>query len=190
MLHRPLHRFALLLLVAASTGANASMQGPRTPAQPRDVGPAAIASAEAKPDLSGRKRRGIASFYAQRFAGRLMADGTRMDPQGDNAASKTLPLGTTARVTNLATGKSAVVTIKDRGPYVQGRIVDLSPETARQVGITRDQGLAKVEVEPIAVPLPNGDVKQGEALASARDPEQDRRRDAQPRTRAAPNAAD
>jgi len=119
-----------------------------------------------------------------------MADGTRMDPQGDNAASKTLPLGTTARVTNLATGKSAVVTIKDRGPYVQGRIVDLSPETARQVGITRDQGLAKVEVEPIAVPLPNGDVKQGEALASARDPEQDRRRDAQPRTRAAPNAAD
>jgi len=93
--------------------------------------------------------RGVASFYANRFAGRTMADGTPMDPQGDNAASRTLPLGTRARVTNLQTGRSALVTIRDRGPYIKGRIVDLSPATARLIGITPKSGLAKVEVTPL-----------------------------------------
>jgi rare lipoprotein A len=94
-----------------------------------------------------------------------MADGNRMSLKGNNAASKTLPLGTTAQVTNLETGQSAVVTIQDRGPYVNGRIVDLSPATAQQIGITRKTGIAKVVVAPIAVPLPNGDVKLGDAAA-------------------------
>src|ERR1044072_1082654 len=89
-----------------------------------------------EPDLSGKKRVGKASFYAKEFAGKPMADGAPMDPHGNNAASKTLPLGTTAKVTNLETGQSAVVTIRDRGPYVQGRIVDLSPATAQSIGIT------------------------------------------------------
>ncbi len=87
-------------------------------------------------DHSGRKRVGKASFYAKMFHGRKMANGKRMDPRDDNAASKTLPLGTTAKVTNLETGRSAVVTIEDRGPYVKGRIVDLSPATAQSIGIT------------------------------------------------------
>lgn len=103
-------------------------------------------------DRSGQPRVGKASFYAPRFAGRRMADGTRMDPHDDNAASKTLPLGTRARVTNLATGRSAVVTIQDRGPFVPGRIVDLSPSTAEKIGLGRAQGLAEVEVAPIALP--------------------------------------
>jgi rare lipoprotein A len=93
-----------------------------------------------------------------------MADGTIMRPQGDNAASKTLPLGTTAKVTNLETGKSAVVTIRDRGPYIRGRIVDLSPATAKDIGIDHKNGVAKVEVAPIAVPLPDGGVKLGAAV--------------------------
>jgi rare lipoprotein A len=114
-------------------------------------------------DRSGKKRVGKASFYANRFGGRKMADGNRMSLKDNNAASKTLPLGTTAKVTNLETGQSAVVTIQDRGPYVNGRIVDLSPSTAQQIGITRKDGVAKVVVAPIAVPLPNGDVKLGEA---------------------------
>src|SRR5690242_12120299 len=95
-----------------------------------------------------------------------MADGGKMDPHGDNAASKTLPLGTRARVTNIDTGQSAVVTIQDRGPYVKGRIVDLSPATARDVGITPKDGIAPVEVAPIAVPLPDGSVKLGEAAST------------------------
>jgi len=114
-------------------------------------------------DRTGKKRVGKASFYAHMFAGRKMADGKQMDPQNDNAASRTLPLGTTAKVTNLETGKSAFVTIQDRGPYVGGRIVDLSPSTAREIGISQRQGVARVEVSPIAVPLPNGGVKLGAA---------------------------
>ena len=132
--------------------------------------PKAPAPAASKADLSGAKRVGKASFYAQKFAGRKMADGQRMNPNDDNAASKTLPLGTTAKVTNLETGRSATVTIQDRGPYVKGRIVDLSPSTAQQIGITRDDGIAKVEVAPIQVPMPDGTVKPGAAkLASAKD---------------------
>jgi rare lipoprotein A len=121
-----------------------------------NAGGAAQLAGQPQPDLSGRERTGIASFYADRFAGRKMADGARMNPQGNNAASRTLPLGTVAKVTDLATRKSAVVTIEDRGPYVQGRIVDLSPATARQIGITPKAGIAEVRVTPIAVPLPGG----------------------------------
>jgi rare lipoprotein A len=116
-----------------------------------------------KPDLSGCKHTGIASFYAKKFTGREMADGTRMDPNADNAASKTLPLGTTAKVTNLETGRSAKVTIQDRGPYVKGRIIDLSPATAREIGLERQDGITTVVVAPIEVPLPDGSVKQGAA---------------------------
>ncbi|HEX3950550.1 MAG TPA: septal ring lytic transglycosylase RlpA family protein [Steroidobacteraceae bacterium] len=119
-------------------------------------------------DRSGKKRFGKASFYAHMFAGRKMADGKRMDPAHNNAASRTLPIGTTAKVTNLETGKSAVVRIQDRGPYVEGRIVDLSPATAKEIGITHRQGVAKVEVAPIAVPLPNGGVKLGVAAGEVR----------------------
>jgi rare lipoprotein A len=119
----------------------------------------------AKPQLdrSGKARIGKASFYARMFAGRKMANGNKMDPQDRNAASRTLPLGTTAKVTNLKTGKSAVVRIEDRGPYVAGRIVDLSPATAREIGITAREGVTKVEVAPITVPLADGSVKLGAA---------------------------
>ena len=119
--------------------------------------------ANPKLDHTGKPRVGTASVYARMFAGRKMADGRPMDPQDDNAASKTLPLGTEAKVTNLQTGKSARVTIQDRGPYVKGRIVDLSPSTARQIGITPKEGIAKVEVAPIKVPQPDGSVKPGVA---------------------------
>jgi rare lipoprotein A len=97
-----------------------------------------------------------------------MADGVPMDPQGDNAASRTLPLGTTAKVTNVETGKTAIVTIEDRGPYVDGRLVDLSPGTAAKIGLTPKKGITKVVVAPIAVPLPNGKIKAG---AAAHEPD-------------------
>ena len=127
-------------------------------------------AADANPDLSGCKRTGIASFYADKFTGREMADGTRMDPNADNAASKTLPLGTTAKVTNLETGLSAEVTIQDRGPYVKGRIIDLSPATAREIGLDRKAGITTVAVEPIEMPLPDGSVQQGAAAGDETRP--------------------
>jgi rare lipoprotein A len=131
-----------------------------------------VASSDAAPeasapkpavDRSGVKRVGKASFYADRFGGRKMADGKTFHLHDSNAASRTLPLGTTAKVTNLETGKSAIVTIQDRGPYVGGRLVDLSPGTARAIGLSERKGLAKVAVTPIKVPLPNGGVKLGQA---------------------------
>jgi rare lipoprotein A len=121
---------------------------------------------EARPQLdrTGRTRFGKASFYAPMFAGRKMADGTRMRPTSNNAASRTLPLGTTAKVTNLETGKSAVVAIHDRGPYVAGRIVDLSPATARDIGLDQRTGVTRVKVAPIAIPMPNGSIKIGDGF--------------------------
>jgi len=92
-----------------------------------------------------------------------MADGARMNPRGNNAASRSLPLGTVAKVTDVATGKSAIVKIEDRGPYIKGRTLDLSPSTARKIGITPRIGVAQVVIEPIAVPLPDGRVKLGAA---------------------------
>jgi len=120
------------------------------------------ASNQAKLDRSGDKQVGKASFYSRKFAGRKMADGTPMQPRDDNAASKSLPLGTRAKVTNLETGQSTAVTIRDRGPHVRGRIVDLSPGTAEEIGLTRKQGVARVEVAPITVPQPDGRTKSGD----------------------------
>lgn len=103
-------------------------------------------------DRSGKKQVGVASFYKTSYAGKKMADGTPMRLYGDNAASTTLPLGTKARVTNLETRRSALITIRDRGPYVKGRIVDLSPSTAEKIGLDRKRGLARVEVTPLTIP--------------------------------------
>ena len=148
------------IVAAAPTVASAEMRE-----RPRERVVRETPVANPKLDHSGSKRVGKASFYARMFNGRKMADGNRMDPHDDNAASKTLPLGTVAKVTNLETGRSAVVTIQDRGPYVKGRIVDLSPSTAQSIGITRENGVAEVEVAPIAVPQPDGSVKPGAAAA-------------------------
>jgi rare lipoprotein A len=161
------------ILQTATFGLKVQAATPSETAPPGELNPQRRASTQrlspkvsAPLDRSGKKRFGKASFYAHMFAGRKMADGKTMNPQQDNAASRTLPLGTTAKVTNLETGKSAFVTIQDRGPYVEGRIVDLSPATAREIGITSRQGVAKVEVSPLAVPLPNGGVKLGAAAGA------------------------
>jgi len=165
-------------LVGAGAGSMASAAGPTAPdssqlrlcdahrSSHEHTGPRRL-SPESRPQLdrTGRKRFGKASFYAPMFAGRKMADGTRMRPGSNNAASRTLPLGTTAKVTNLETGKSAVVTIHDRGPYVVGRIVDLSPATAREIGLDRRAGVTRVEVAPIAIPMANGNIKLGDGIS-------------------------
>jgi rare lipoprotein A len=122
--------------------------------------PAPKAAKNTALDHSGKARRGKASYYGGKFKGRKMADGTRMNPNADTAASKTLPLGTTAKVTNLETGKSAVVKIRDRGPYVPDRIVDVTPKVADKLDMKED-GVAPVVVKPIAVPQPDGSVKPG-----------------------------
>jgi len=139
---------------AAASVQAASKEPPQSTAARSEAPHASQAARHSRPklDLSGRTRVGKASFYSAKFNGRKMADGSRMDPQADSAASKTLPLGTTAKVTNLETGESTVVTIRDRGPHVPGRIVDLSPASARQVGIDHHEGVSKVAVTPLSLP--------------------------------------
>ncbi len=112
-------------------------------------------------DHSGRKQAGKASFYAPSFQGKTMADGRRFSHAGQAAASKTLPLGTVAKVTNTETGKTAEVTVQDRGPYVDGRTIDLSKSSAQQIGLDGRAGVAPVVVAPVAVPQPDGSVKPG-----------------------------
>ncbi|RJG06662.1 septal ring lytic transglycosylase RlpA family protein [Noviherbaspirillum cavernae] len=120
------------------------------------------ASKKPTPDHSGEARKGKASYYGKQFYGRTMADGTPMNPHSNVAASRTLPLGTRAEVRNLVNGKSEIVVIKDRGPYIDGRIIDLSPRIADKLGM-RQQGVVPVEVRPLHVPQPDGSVKLGVA---------------------------
>ena len=129
--------------------------------------PVAPPGNQLRDDHSGRKESGVASIYAHAFDGRTMADGQRYEPQGTAAASKTLPLGTVAKVTNLQTGQSTEVTIKDRGPFVDGRVVDLSPHTATAIGLSREQGVTPVIVAPVSVPQTDGSVKAGAGAAAA-----------------------
>ena len=89
---------------------------------------------------------GYASWYGKDFHGRRMADGGTYDMYAMIAAHKTLPLGTKVRVTNLSNRKSVVVIIRDRGPYVEGRIIDLSNRAAKLLGM-REKGVTKVRIE-------------------------------------------
>ncbi|WP_149536979.1 septal ring lytic transglycosylase RlpA family protein [Siccirubricoccus phaeus] len=104
-------------------------------------------------------QRGRASYYSPRFNGRRMANGARFNPNSNVAAHRTLPLGTRAQVTNLRNGRSAVVQVEDRGPHLRGRVIDLTPRTARELGM-REQGVVPVEVRPIEVPAGNQRVAQ------------------------------
>jgi rare lipoprotein A len=120
-------------------------------------------SSKKKLDRSGKAKRGEASYYGgKRFAWKTMADGTPMNPNANIAASKTLPLGTKAEVVNLDNGKSAVVEIRDRGPYIDGRIIDVSPKVAEDLDM-KEEGVAPVVVKPIELPPPKG---MGEVTSS------------------------
>lgn len=90
-------------------------------------------------------QQGKASFYANKFKGRRTASGEKFRQHKRTAASLSIPLGTKVRVTNLENGKSVKVRINDRGPYVRGRIIDLSKKAARKIDmITR--GVAPVRL--------------------------------------------
>jgi rare lipoprotein A len=83
---------------------------------------------------------GWASYYK---SGHRTANGERFNPSGLTAAHRSLPFGTKVKVTNLKTGKSVIVRINDRGPFVKGRVIDLSLGAAKLIGLTRS-GVAKV----------------------------------------------
>ncbi len=94
---------------------------------------------------------GLASYYADRFEGKPTASGEPYDPTKMTAAHKTYPFGTIIRVTRLDNGKSVEVRVNDRGPYVAGRVVDVSRAAAKRLGLI-EVGRARVKVELVRLP--------------------------------------
>ena len=99
---------------------------------------------------AGEQQLGKASFYGPEFTGRRMANGRRFDPGSLSVAHRTLPFGTQVLVTHLGNGRSAMATVEDRGPFIRGRIIDLSPHLAERLGM-KTEGVAAVEVRPVEV---------------------------------------
>jgi len=138
---------AAVLLLA---GACAHRAGP--PARAATTGPAAV---------PGTRERGFASWYGEPYHGRRTASGEVYDMYGVSAAHRTLPFGTLVRVTRRDDDRSVDVVVNDRGPFVKGRIIDLSYGAARRIGLDLD-GVAPVEVTvlepgtraPTATPTP------------------------------------
>lgn len=98
--------------------------------------------------LSSFDQRGQASYYSDAYQGELTANGERYDRNAMTAAHPSLPFGTQVRVTNLDNGREVSVRINDRGPFTSGRIIDLSYQAAKQLGMIRS-GTAPVTVEVI-----------------------------------------
>jgi rare lipoprotein A len=106
--------------------------------------------------LSAYEQEGLASWYGGKFQGRQTASGEIFDTNELTAAHKTLAFGTVVKVTNLENGKSTVVRINDRGPFIPGRIIDLSRAAAVAIGAA-GKGVAKVRIEELPPDSPEAD---------------------------------
>lgn len=95
---------------------------------------------------AGAAEVGIASYYGEDFQGKKTASGETFDQRKLTCAHRELPFGTRLRVTNLENDKSVVVRVNDRGPWVSGRIIDLSFAAAQKIGML-ERGLVKVKIE-------------------------------------------
>ena len=99
-------------------------------------------------DLYGQSfnQEGKASYYANKFEGRLTASGERFSNHKMTAAHRSLPFGTTVLVTNLSNQKTVIVKINDRGPFIKGRIIDVSQKAAKKLGFYH-QGITRVKIK-------------------------------------------
>src|SRR5512139_1386812 len=138
----PLLAIALAVFIPACAG-RAPREEPSAPGQP----PPAVVSPPPKAYLE----TGTASWYGRDFHGRTTASGDPFDMYGISAAHRTLPLGTVLRVTNLDNFKTIMVKVNDRGPFVRGRILDLSYGAARELGAV-PQGSVRVKIEAVETP--------------------------------------
>lgn len=147
---------ALMSLLAACASLGGGGGGKDHPTAPIVRDPAPIVSGTMRPyEVRGRRYQpaeqpnydevGMASWYGAQFNGRSTASGERFDMTSLSAAHKTLPLPALVEVTNLANGRSAIVRVNDRGPFVDGRIIDLSRGAAEEIGML-SQGVGRVRV--------------------------------------------
>jgi len=107
-------------------------------------------------DVDGFTQKGLASWYGDKEHGNRTASGERFSKYDYTAAHKSLPFGTIVRVINLENGMDVVVKINDRGPFIRGRIIDLSYNSAKSIDLVRT-GVAKVKVEVISSPSTRND---------------------------------
>jgi rare lipoprotein A len=132
--------------------------GSARPAVPRGAAPdieAGVPHAGSDLEPQGKtvsSEVGLASWYGPGFTGRKVADGTMFDPNGMTAAHRELPLGTIVRVTNLTNNQQVLLRINDHGPFIEGRILDLTPAAAKAIDMYR-AGIAKVRVEAWPPPI-------------------------------------
>jgi rare lipoprotein A len=117
----------------------------------KSVSIAETAVADKSEPSTGWQQQGIASWYGPGFQGRRTANGERFDTRQMTAAHRTLPFGARVRVTSLVNGKYVIVRINDRGPYIKGRIIDLSHAAAQAIGLL---GIKQVKVERLQQVLP------------------------------------
>jgi rare lipoprotein A len=137
-------RLPLLFLLTSLAGCATQIPPPATPPPP--VQP---------PSAPGPSftQTGLASFYGHAHNGKTSANGDSFNLEGFTAAHRTLPFGTRVRVTNLENGRTVTVTITDRGPYVRGRIVDISLAAARALDM-QDKGVTRVRLDALHARLP------------------------------------
>lgn len=131
--------FAILVAAGFIGGCSPINLPSYVPRAPRPV------SARGRPE---RGRIAVASWYGPGFNGKRTASGEIFDEDRLTAASRTLPLGSRVRVVDLSTGRSVIVRINDRGPFVHGRNIDLSRAAAARIGLRR-AGVARVRVRPL-----------------------------------------
>ena len=127
-----------------------SATSPRTSLPPATPAPPIAVPRNAKPIYV---ETGLASWYGPPYHNRKGANGEVFDMHAATAAHRTIPLNSIARVTNLANGLSTIVRITDRGPFIEGRILDLSLAAAQEIDVWRP-GVAKVKVEVLEAPAP------------------------------------
>jgi len=140
-----------VVLCIASLSAGAASGPNSSEATKNTLRPAVNAAGPVNANLLKKKTHkpyevGTASWYGQQFQGKETASGEPFDMQDFTAAHPTLPLGTFVKVTNLRNGKAVVVRVNDRGPVVEGRIIDLSYNAARALGF-KDRGLQTVRLD-------------------------------------------
>lgn len=133
-------KIKILITLLISSSILLSCQQKQTTDEPT---PSSSSEEVKKPDVV--KQQGQASWYGPDFHGKTTANGETFNQNAMTAASKTLPLGSTAKVTNTETGKSVTVKINDRGPYVGDRVMDLSKAAAEKIDI-KDQGVSHVKI--------------------------------------------
>jgi rare lipoprotein A len=128
------------------------LAGCTTPAPPPSPQPPPIQQQSVAPHPFFTQT-GLASFYGHAHAGKATANGQNFDPKDFTAAHRTLAFGTLVRVTDLENGQTITVKITDRGPFVRGRILDVSLAAARALGM-QDKGVTRVRLEAFRADQP------------------------------------